>query len=396
MANVICLMREPFADKLPGLITLLTHICGSGGSVELVIPEDGRYLPPSGIGSGSLVRHPDGFLRLAGLKMGLPMTVALALAGLQLSRSGQRHRAIMGVGVFGLMAAFLVALISRLPLICFCIELPPPRHSSYTHWLADVVERFCYRRAALVIVQDVPRQEFLVKHIRVPEDRIVILPNGTLEQNTPQARSSLRDEFRLPAESRLVLHIGGFGPWFESHEVAQAASAWPDPWRLVFHTSHRVEEDPYFQAAKLTCNSSRVSFATTPIKHSELDQFVRGASIGLAWYSLKILGFRGKLMGMASGKIGQYLKCGLPVVCSDIATIRCYLDKYNCGVCVSSLDQLPSAFEQIWSDYDTYSRNATRCYRELWDMERHCASVYQKIECLASGDHLQVANCDQA
>lgn len=378
--HFLALMREPFADKVPNLIALLTYLNRAGCSVDLVLPEDGRYPAPSGIGKGGRVIHPDGFVRVAGLRMRVPMTAALALSALQLRRSGQRPEAVIGAGSFGLIAAFLVSLFTRLPLVCFSVELPQTPRIPSSHRITDAVERVCYRRAALVITHDLPRQQFLVNEIRVPAGRVVVLPNGTLQQKTRPTPPRLQNELHLPAETKPVLHIGGFGPWFESHELAQAALSWPEPWRLVFHTSHRVEEDPYFQAAKATCNGSRVSFATTPLGHSELDQFVCGASIGLAWYSLQVLGFRGELMGMASGKIGQYLKCGLPVVCNDIATIRCFLDKYNCGVCVSSLDQLPSAFERIWSDYGTYSRNATRCYRELWEMERHCAHVAERLE----------------
>jgi glycosyltransferase involved in cell wall biosynthesis len=158
----------------------------------------------------------------------------------------------------------------------------------------------------------------------------------------------------------------------------------------MFHTSHRVEDDPYFQAVRAACDSSSVLFATKPVQLAELDEIVRSASIGLAWYSIEKLGFRGELMGMAAGKIGQYLKCGLPVVCSEIGTIKVFLEHYNCGICVSSLSELPEAFTQIWSDYNSYSRNAVKCYRELGDIEGHCECVLRRIEAAISYDAIPV------
>jgi hypothetical protein len=380
MANLrlVCLMRDPFVDKVPSLVTLLSYFVAQGHNVDLVLPTDETYPPPSFAGPGLRVIHPSGRLRLGPLNVRCPFTLALVARGLGVGRSGPGPRALMGVGVFGMMAAYCVSLILRLPLICFSIELPDPPGGPFR--LAGAIERFCYRRANLVIVQDPCRQRYLVEMIAVRSARIVVLPNGTLTREPVAETGALRQQLQVPSSARIVLHSGGLGRWFDSLGVARAAAGWPAPWLLAFHTSHRVAHDPYFQKVKAVADPSKVRFAGAPVGISELDGLVSGASIGLAWYSLELLGFRGELMGMAAGKIGQYLKCGLPVVCNDIASIRYFLDQYECGICVKSLDELPAAFTRIWASYDSYSQNARRCYRELWNIEENCSLVMRGVE----------------
>jgi glycosyltransferase involved in cell wall biosynthesis len=112
----------------------------------------------------------------------------------------------------------------------------------------------------------------------------------------------------------------------------------------------------------------------------QLDNLVGSADIGIAWYDHDLLGYRAELLGLAAGKIGRYLKNGLPVIARNLPTIKEYLDRYECGICVDRLDEITAAIDTIKNDYERYSKNALRCYEELWKPEPYLQEIQRRIE----------------
>jgi glycosyltransferase involved in cell wall biosynthesis len=92
---------------------------------------------------------------------------------------------------------------------------------------------------------------------------------------------------------------------------------------------------------------------------------ISSTDIGIALYSIDKLGYRAELMGLAAGKIGNYLKCGIPVIATKIKSLE-YIEEYKCGVLINSEEQMQNAIDTIMADFANYSQNAYRCYKELW------------------------------
>ena len=140
-----------------------------------------------------------------------------------------------------------------------------------------------------------------------------------------------------------------------------------------------MDGDPYVSLVQKVAYKKPVLFSTMPVSTSELDDLVGSAHIGIALYSLKELGYRAELMGLAAGKIGNYLKCGLPVIATSVSSIQSYVEKYQCGVCVNSANEVRNAVEKILSDYEAYSSNALACYDELWSPDKYCSIILSRI-----------------
>jgi len=83
-------------------------------------------------------------------------------------------------------------------------------------------------------------------------------------------------------------------------------------------------------------------------------------------------------MGLAAGKIGNYLKCGVPVIATNLPSLK-YIEDYKCGVLIDSFSELPTAIEKINKEYYTYRENTFRCYRELWDCSFYLDIILQTI-----------------
>ena len=377
--RVVCIAREPFVDKIPNLKAMLQYMGEEEWECDLVSPADSMYPVPSFL--SNRIRHievrPREF-RALGMSVRVPTVMELIRQGVRCVRRGGAN-AIIGAGGRGLVAAAVVSFRTGVPLISFCVELPADRAGGERLSWWQKAELKCIRRSSVVITHDQAHAEFIARQSHADLSRFAILPNGTRGEARRYDGQLLAKRLDVSREDVIVLHSGGMGKWFDCLELAKAARLWPARWRLVFHTSHSMQGNEYCDQVRSESGSARVSFSMDPVPTDQLDALVGSADIGIALYSLKELGYRAELMGLASGKIGNYLKCGVPVVSTDIGSIREYLEGYKCGVCVKSAEDVEPAISQVLDSYEEYSRNAIKCFEELWAPDRYSREIMDRI-----------------
>jgi hypothetical protein len=54
-----------------------------------------------------------------------------------------------------------------------------------------------------------------------------------------------------------------------------------------------------------------------------------------------------------------------------------WIEREQCGVCVSSVGEIPAAADRIWTDYDRYACNVRRYYDESLDFADRFRPVAQ-------------------
>jgi len=111
----------------------------------------------------------------------------------------------------------------------------------------------------------------------------------------------------------------------------------------------------------------QVYFSDQPVLPSRIRDLVASTRIGVALYSHKAMYLNAFSVGLSSGKIAHYLQCGLPVIVSNLPTLKRLIDTYNCGICVEKVEEVPVAVETIRSDYERYSENAIFCFQKEFD-----------------------------
>lgn len=236
------------------------------------------------------------------------------------------------------------------------------------------------RSAEKIITHDKWHSDFLNKTCKTNDAQYLYLPNSTFTEECHTKTDYLTRRVNLPSGSVILLHSGGLGKWFMCKELAMASNQLTPNQYVVFHTSHNVTDDEYFKRIENTVNRKNlpVRFSLKPVTDQELDTLVSSATIGLAFYSVDILGYRAEYMGVAAGKIGNYLKCGVPVIATKLPSLS-YLNDYECGVLIDSFDELPVAVNQIMKNYNSYCKNAYKCYRELWEPQKYLDAIYDEI-----------------
>lgn len=294
----------------------------------------------------------------------------------------QHYVCVIGVDTLGLAVATIMNLHRKTPIIYWSLEIRYARELTHVlDRLLKTLERPCNRRAALTIIQDSERSNSLRVENAIDPSKILIVPNGPLGQRPRFGSDLLRRKFGLRQHDRIILHIGRIEPQVLSRELAAAASHWPEDWVLIFHGGIRWYDEVYLEEVR-EAGKGRALQSLEPLSYDELDMLVMSGDIGIVVYQ-KELGPNHALAG-SSGKLGHYLRCGLPVVSLDLPGLPEVLHRYQCGICVSDLEGMAGAIERILQRYDFYSANAVKCYEEVYEFGRHFGQVLRHIERLTT------------
>ena len=213
------------------------------------------------------------------------------------------------------------------------------------------------REAALVIVQDPWRGQALAEENGLDPSRMLYVPNAPLGVARRCPGDYLRRALRIPEDRTIVLCSGALVPWAASLELVEAARDWPERFFLVMQSRQSLQDDQsdyhYIEQIRRTLRPGRAAIMSDPVPLTRFRRLVDSADIGVALYEPRRDEPRGfvdhniELMGYASGKVANYLHCGLPVVTSDLVGLRELAVASGCGRCVHGAGDVGGALAEI-------------------------------------------------
>lgn len=377
-AHATCLARMPDVDVYEGLTEVLEEAARSCGSLTVLAARSRRTWPfDAGTPSPAPTEPMAGFFQV-------PTLAYLFAAAV---RECLRHRRgpVIGCDPLGNVVSAVIAALFKRPYVHYGLELPPMRQGC--KGFTDRLIRWSHRRADILVTMDPPHADFICRETGALRERILLIPNCRRGPARAQRTRALRNRFGLSDADVIVLHAGGIGAAQASLELANAAKDWKHGHHLVFHAHCPMEHEPYYREfRRFLSDCSNVHLNERSVSSEELDAIIGSADIGMAWYDRKRLGVRAELLGLAAGKIGRCLRNGVPVIACDLPTVRAYIDKYRCGICVQTASEIAPAIETIMSDYAVYASNAVRCYEELWRPDRRLAEFRTRLDALIGNE----------
>ncbi|KPA09281.1 family 2 glycosyl transferase [Candidatus Magnetomorum sp. HK-1] len=191
------------------------------------------------------------------------------------------------------------------------------------------------------VVQDNVRAKFLSQENKIPLSKMIYIPVAGRSTiiNIFEKKYVIHDALGLDKSKKIVLFIGSIAYWTMADFIIESTRFWPDDWVLVINNRYKNDlSNPYY--AKYN-QQEKVFFLSHPAEQlSQLENILLSADMGVALYR-PIQGSIGcgnniKNIGMSSGKIGVYLKYGLPVITNDIGEMSSYISKYKLGIVIDT------------------------------------------------------------
>ena len=245
-------------------------------------------------------------------------------------------------------------------------------------------ERFLTRRAAFIIIQDPDRARLFQRDNQVPNQKIMMAPNGPLGHSRKKSSDFWRKRFNLAPNTRIVLHAGSLGDWTGVEGIVKSVALWPEPWVLVVHTRMEAEQNEDIQILKRVAPAGRVFFSLKPVPQEQYDELVDGADVGIAFYiaggDSSYTQSNIETIGLSSGKISYCLRAGKPVLVNAAASVSRLMEKEGCGVSVESFDRIGQALSLIDDQYDDYSENALLTFDRHLDFTGKFEKIIRRID----------------
>lgn len=354
----------------------------AGFEVDVFIRGWGWILPPIGVIPAGVRIVENGWVRRLsfpsskmvlpfrlGVLLGLPLFLASALR----EAGRRRYTAVFGVDPIGGFLGRLMAGRLRAPFYYWSLELFHAPRTLRERVLTSMQRRAC-EAASGILVQDRRRANALLTGSTASHERVLLVPNGPAGPPTFRHSDFLQAKFDIPPGMRIVLHAGMLDDCVLSLPLAESVRAWPASYCLVLHANQTIPpSNPYVQKIRAVADP-RVFLSLDPVPATDVDEVIASAAIGLATYE-KDLGPNWDLMAAASGKLGSYLRNGVPVICTDQTGMRELMDRYHCGVAIASLEEIPAALDRISSDYIAFRKGAVECYLNEYEFSTHFAPV---------------------
>lgn len=291
----------------------------------------------------------------------------------------QPYVCMVGVDTLGFFIAALLGTWFRTPRWFWSLEL------SFDRDLRDPIrkvikhcERGFHQGADVTIIQDWERAQSLISSNRIKNAQIMIVPNGPRGPCHTARSDFLHRRLDISPNRKIILHIGMIDDACLSMEIAAQAAHWPEDWVLVCHSSSRRNATEDFLCEMRRVSRGRLVLSLEPVSYDELDQVVSSALIGLVFYQ-RAMGPNFVQIAGASGKLGHYLRCGLPVVTIDFKGLVDLVNRFQCGICVSSPGSIEPAITRIMACYEDYRAQAFRAYEECFEFQRHFQPVVDRL-----------------
>jgi len=297
---------------------------------------------------------------------------------------------VIGAGLKGLFVAWLVAWIKRLPFIYMCLELYPSKEArSLVTRAAKWLERLVNPQAAFTIIQDHIRAKFLSEDNGVLLDRIVFLPNTPRGLAEIHPSHYLHERLSIDLQKKIILYAGSITFWARLLDLVKAAQAWPEDWICVIHVARppfREDLKAYLDEMQHANVNQRVVFSLSPVSWEELGGLIASADAAIALYE-KDSSENLFYLGLSSGKMGQYLKQGLPMIMNELPGIRQIFETYHSVEIVNDdLSNLMTAIRKIFTDnYQAYRAGSLKCFNEFLTFDKYIPEIVFRIQKEASG-----------
>jgi len=292
----------------------------------------------------------------------------------------QTYYCIIAVDHSGLLVAGFVNVKLRIPIIYYSLELwilkDEISHKGYFAFIEKWLERKVNQRAEFSICQNEIRARILSKENQIKLQSILIVPHGPMGPVYKSSSEYFRNKYGIATEKTVILQAGSISPVSLSLELAQAAQKWPEEWILILHGF--MSPSPYREKIRALVDYKRVILSLDMVAYDQMPEMIASADIGIAINANVDTNY----WSTPSGKLANYVRCGLPVICSEFPVYRTLIDAYEFGKCVSNLEEMEDAIKKVLDKQNEYRDNAFLCYKNELEFGKSFANVIRHIDSL--------------
>lgn len=265
-------------------------------------------------------------------------------------------------------------------------ELEEYGYSKFKLSLFRLFQELNYRNSTILIPVSEGLKNLVIKHYRIPSDKIIAVNNGTNpDKYQPIPVNDARLAIGLPIDEKIIGFIGGCYPHHGIQHLINAApyvlSELPEV-KFIVAGDGAMLESWKEHARNKQVNENFLFPGNVPFESAPY--YINSYDICVAPWDIELVGN----VGLSPMKLFDYMACGRPIVSSRIFGVREILERYYAGIAVDVNN--PEKFARVLIDLlnspekrDNIGENALKTVRSKYTWEqtsRKIVNIMKKFE----------------
>ncbi len=257
-------------------------------------------------------------------------------------------------------------------------------HLEYTEYnknirdaLLKYLARLSHQKADFTLGLDEVRTNVLLARNKVKNNAVVNIANlhyDEISYNMPPQKQL--------CNQHIIINLGTFNNHTLIDSILDRLKFKDTNLKYIFHGWPATPEIHSKLLEKAKNHPTAFIYSQEFLGEKEYRKLLNTAHIGLAIYSPDYINTR--YTGASSGKLFEYWRCGIPVICHKNSGMEYLVDKEKAGLCIE-IDELQSAIDEILSNYEEYSYNAFKAFKKYRKLNNPI-KILQEIEKLIAVD----------
>lgn len=250
-------------------------------------------------------------------------------------------------------------------------------------WFNYVIKKneteFLNNHIDLIIIQDEIRLFQLVNTLNLNRKiKSFFLPNSIFKDDFVMKSDFFREKFNITNENKILLSAGMISEYVSSYDIAKVMGSQNQVKNIVtiFHNRLKDDYEEFYLNKIREVSNNKVLLSLEPVHFNDLFKIYSSVDIGLVIYNSKINDLNYTEIGSASGKLFQFAKFGIPVIASNIEGLKNLVKKYNLGVTIDSVEEIPNAIKEINKNYEFYSNSSKEAFESHLCMDVFLSKLF--------------------
>ncbi|MAL85811.1 MAG: hypothetical protein CMI23_05595 [Opitutae bacterium] len=283
-----------------------------------------------------------------------------------------RYEIIISIDNIGLVTSKFLNFLKKSEIYYWSLEIDTNKSNLFVYRLFEVLYTSCLSSTREIIIQENSRLKVLSNHYSVDFNgrNIYFIPHSPINSKKFLNRNFFKQKFKFRENKKIILHAGWIHDAMCVDQLALVSRYWKNKYQLVLHEREkRSAEEPFIKHIH-SLSGKRLKLSLDPVSFDNIDDVFSSADIGIIAYDKRYGGGRENVF-KASGKLGQYLKCGVPVIALNLPGYSELFSKYNCGLVFNHFGEIENCIDQIFSNYQFYRDGCFKCFEEEFDFSKY-------------------------
>lgn len=261
---------------------------------------------------------------------------------------------LIGFDPYGLIKAGLFGQLLNIKFIYFSLEIYEVQDE------IKKLECFFSHLSVLCITQDLQRMNIIANLNNISLDKLTYVWNSSYENTTINEKQNyFRERFNIPIEKKIILATGTLLDITGIDVLLEAFLNFKkDNFVLVLHGWIPNKSFEKYILSKI--DNKKIFLSNDLIPFEEKYSIFSSCDFGFIFYQPIDLNL--KYAAGSSGKLFDFMRCGVPMLGNDIPKMKEYLEENKIGRIFYNTQEIEMILNEMDENYEYYSQNAKKIY----------------------------------